>query len=316
MNSIDGSFATRPRTTAHRQKVCTTDSRCRVVAAEQFLQLHQQHGVTRSFVAPPIVVALAKHPIVDQYDLSDVKQVFSGAAPLSAELAHEAADRLGCEVVQGYGMTELSPVTHVIPVDRRDIDLGTIGPAIPNVRFRVVDAATGCDVDQPAAGEVSAPGELWCSGPNAMLGYLGVPRDADAVLDAEGWVHTGDLVTVDGEGVVRIVDRIKELIKRRGMQVAPAELEALLCSHPAVADAAVLGVNSTSAGAVGEQVPHALVQLRPGAEATASELGHWLAERVASYKRLGGVTFVAKVPRSAAGKILRRELPHLLPRSP
>lgn len=280
----------------------------------QFLTVIATYRPAMLFIVPPVAAFLAKHPAVAQADLSSLKLIVSGAAPLDGRVGEGLQERLGVRVVQGYGMTELSPVTHVIPVDRRDIDLGTIGPAIPNVRFRVVDAATGCDVDQPAAGEVSAPGELWCSGPNAMLGYLGVPRDADAVLDAEGWVHTGDLVTVDGEGVVRIVDRIKELIKRRGMQVAPAELEALLCSHPAVADAAVLGVNSTSAGAVGEQVPHALVQLRPGAEATASELGHWLAERVASYKRLGGVHFVEKVPRSAAGKILRRELPGLLGR--
>ena len=282
--------------------------------ATAFLTIIAVHRPAILFIVPPVAAFLAKHPAVASADLSSLKLIVSGAAPLDGPVGKALQSRLGVRVVQGYGMTELSPVTHVIPLDRTDIDLGTIGPAIPNVRFRVVDPETGRDVDAPALGQVSAPGELWCAGPNAMLGYLGVPRDADAVLDADGWVHTGDLVTVDAEGVVRIVDRIKELIKRRGMQIAPAELEAILCQHPAVADAAVFGVTSKSGGAAGEQVPHGLVQLRPGAEATASELTAWLAERVAPHKRLGGVHFVEKVPRSAAGKILRRELPALLGR--
>jgi len=279
-----------------------------------FLTIIAVHRPAILFVVPPVAAFLAKHPAVASADLSSLKLIVCGAAPLDGPVGAALQSRLGVRVVQGYGMTELSPVTHVIPLDRTDIDLGTIGPAIPNVRFRVVDPETGLDVAPPTPGEVSTPGELWCAGPNAMLGYLGVPRDADAVLDADGFVHTGDLVTVDAEGVVRIVDRIKELIKRRGMQIAPAELEAILCQHPAVADAAVFGVTSKSTGAAGEQVPHGLVQLRPGAEATASELTAWVSDRVAPHKRLGGVHFVEKVPRSAAGKILRRELPALLGR--
>jgi acyl-CoA synthetase (AMP-forming)/AMP-acid ligase II len=279
----------------------------------RFLTIISVHRPAILFVVPPVAAFLAGHPAVAQADLSSLRLIVCGAAPLDARVGEALQERLGVRVIQGYGMTELSPVTHVIPLDRRDIDLGTIGPAIPNVRFRVVDAATGRDVEPPAAGEVSAPGELWCAGPNTMLGYLGEQPDADAVLDAEGWVHTGDLVTVDGEGVVRIVDRIKELIKRRGMQIAPAELEALLCAHPAVAGAAVLGVRARSGWGAGEEVPHALVQLRPGATASPAELAAWVAERVAPHKRLGGVHLVERVPRSAAGKILRRELPRLLP---
>jgi acyl-CoA synthetase (AMP-forming)/AMP-acid ligase II len=277
-------------------------------APQVFLGVIATYRPTILFVVPPVAAFLAKHPAVTTVPWDSVRLIVSGAAPLDGPVGEAIQTRLNTRVVQGYGMTELSPVTHVIPLDRRDIDLGTIGLAIPNVRFRVVDPETGADVAVPAEGH-STPGELWCAGPNAMLGYLGVPRDADAVLDAEGWVHTGDLVTVDAEGVVRIVDRIKELIKRRGFQVAPAELEALLCSHPAVADAGVLGLASSVAG---EQIPHALVQLREGAEAGRSDLLHWVSDQVASYKRLGGVTFVEKVPRSAAGKILRRELPKLL----
>lgn len=280
-------------------------------APHAFLEIIAKYRPTILFVVPPVAAFLAKHPGVTTVSWDSVRLIVSGAAPLDGPVGEAIQSRLDTRVVQGYGMTELSPVTHVIPLDRRDIDLSTIGLAVPNVRFRVVDPESGLDVDVPAEGQ-SEPGELWCTGPNAMLGYLGVPRDADAVLDADGWVHTGDLVTVDAEGVVRIVDRIKELIKRRGFQVAPAELEALLCSHPAVADAGVLGLASAVAG---EQIPHALVQLREGAEVGGHELTHWVAGQVASYKRLGGVTFVEKVPRSAAGKILRRELPKLLPLS-
>lgn len=277
-------------------------------APQAFLEIIARYRPSMLFVVPPVAAFLAKHPAVATIPWDSVKLIVSGAAPLDGPVGDAIQARLNTRVVQGYGMTELSPVTHVIPPERRDVDLGTIGLAIPNVRFRVVDPHTGQDVAVPAEG-LSEPGELWCTGPNAMLGYLGVPRDADAVLDEDGWVHTGDLVRVDAEGVVRIVDRIKELIKRRGFQVAPAELEALLCSHSAVADAGVLGIASSTAG---EQIPHALVQLREGAEVSSRELIGWVSDQVASYKRLGGVTFVAKVPRSAAGKILRRELPALL----
>ena len=274
-----------------------------------FLATIATHRPAILFIVPPVAAFLARHPAIAQADLSSLKLIVVGAAPLDGAVGRALQERLGVRVVQGYGMTELSPVTHVIPFERRDIDLGTIGPAIPNVRFRVVDPATGADVAPAAPGAESLPGELWCAGPNAMLGYLGHP-DSDAVKDADGWVHTGDLVTVDHEGVVRVVDRIKELIKRRGMQIAPAELEAVLGAHPAVADAAVLGVPSRVPG---EQVPYALVQLRPDAAASPAELTAFVAERVAQHKRLGGVHVVAKIPRSAAGKILRRELPALLP---
>nr|NLI50932.1 4-coumarate--CoA ligase family protein [Propionibacterium sp.] len=273
-----------------------------------FLAVIATHRPALLFIVPPIAAFLARHPAVAQADLSSLKLIVVGAAPLDRPVGEALQARLGVRVVQGYGMTELSPVTHVIPLDRRDIDLGTIGLAIPNLRFRVVDPATGVDVPPAPPGGESTPGELWCAGPNAMLGYLGHP-DSDAVKDAAGWVHTGDLVTVDHEGVVRVVDRIKELIKRRGFQIAPAELEAVLASHPAVADAAVLGVPSRTPG---EEVPHALVVLRPGAAATPAELIAHVAAHVARHKRLGGVRFVERIPRSAAGKILRRELPGLL----
>ena len=263
---------------------------------EQFLRLHQQYGITRSFVAPPIVVALAKHPVVDSFDLSSLRQVFSGAAPLSGELAAEAGARLGCEVVQGYGMTEMSPVSHLTPPGQ--MKPGSVGVTVPNTEMRIVDAATGIDLDE---GE---DGELWVRGPQVMLGYLGNPEATRATLDEDGWLHTGDICHVDGDGHVYVVDRLKELIKYKGFQVAPAELEALLLTHPAVADAAVVGVPDQEAG----EAPSAFVVLRPGVTASAEEIGAFVADQVAPYKRLRHITFVEAVPKSASGKILRRLL--------
>lgn len=275
-----------------------------------FLTIVATYRPTMLFIVPPVAAFLAKHPAVGQVDFSCVRVIVSGAAPLDGSLGDALASRLGAQVIQGYGMTELSPVTHVMPLNRPDIDHGTIGLAIPNVRFRIVDHNTG-DVEVPADGSASAPGELWCAGPNVMLGYFGHQEATDATVDADGWVHTGDLATVDNRGAVRIVDRIKELIKMRGFQVAPAELEAILCSHPQVADAAVLGI--AVPGSAGDQAPHALVQRVEGATVSEKEIADYLAERVARYKHLRTVHFVETVPRSAAGKILRRELPALLP---
>ena len=190
---------------------------------EQFFSVHQEYGVTRSFVAPPIVVAMAKHPIVDQYDLSKLEQVFSGAAPLSAELALEAGRRLDCEVVQGYGMTELSPVSHLTPAGQ--FKPGSVGVTAPNTEMRIVDPLTGDDLD------VDADGEIWVRGPQVMKGYLNNERaTADTITD-EGWLRTGDIGHVDADGHVFVVDRLKELIKYKGFQVAPAELEAA-AAHP------------------------------------------------------------------------------------
>ncbi|MFZ4516797.1 MAG: 4-coumarate--CoA ligase family protein [Microthrixaceae bacterium] len=263
---------------------------------EPFLQLHQDHGVTRSFVAPPIVVALAKHPVVDSYDLSHVDQVFSGAAPLSAELAEEAAARLGCEVVQGYGMTEMSPVSHLTPMG--GYTPGSVGVTAPNTETRIVDPATGADLG------VDEDGEVWVRGPQVMLGYLNNPQATADTLDAEGWLHTGDIGHVDADGHLFVVDRLKELIKYKGFQVPPAELEALLLTHPAVADAAVIGRPDDEAG----EVPVAYVVLKPGQDVGEDDLMAFVAGEVAHYKQLRVVHLVDEIPKSASGKILRRIL--------
>ena len=265
---------------------------------EPFLAAVAEHRVQRIWIVPPIAVALAKHPAVDAYDLSSLDVIHSGAAPLDAALGHAVARRLDCRVVQGYGMTELSPVSHCIPADRPDIDLGSIGLLLPNMDAVVVDPATGAE--QPT-GE---SGELWCRGPNVMAGYLDDPEATAATLDDAGWLHTGDLATVSDDGVFTIVDRLKELIKYKGYQVAPAELEALLLTHERIADVAVIGVRD----AEGEEVPKAFVVPTPGADLGASEVLAFVAERVAPYKKVRAVEFLDAVPKSAAGKILRKDL--------
>ncbi|MEM8962640.1 MAG: AMP-binding protein [Acidobacteriota bacterium] len=260
---------------------------------EQMLELTQTHRITRLFLVPPIVLALAKHPIVEKYDLSTVHQIFSGAAPLSAELAEAAAARVGCEVVQGYGMTELSPVSHAI-VDGQ-YRAGSSGTLLPNTEARLVDPATEQDAEE---------GELWVRGPQVMLGYLNNPEATAATIDDDGWLHTGDIARVDADGHVYIVDRVKELIKVKAFQVPPAELEALLLQHPAVADAAVIGLPDDESG----EVPLAFVVIAPGASTDEATLQAFVAEHVATYKQIKHVRFVEQIPKSASGKILRREL--------
>lgn len=263
---------------------------------EQFLALHQKYGATRSFVAPPIVVALAKHPLVDRYDLSSVRQIFSGAAPLSAELAREAGARLRCEVVQGYGMTELSPVSHLTVPGRAKS--GSSGVTVPNTECRIVDPITGEDLGS------NADGEVWVRGPQVMKGYLNNPQATRDTIDADGWLHTGDIGHFDTDGHLYVVDRLKELIKYKGFQVPPAELEALLLTHPAVADAAVIGLPDDEAG----EVPAGFVVLKPHQKVGATELMRFVAGQVASYKQLRHLAFIDAVPKSASGKILRRVL--------
>jgi 4-coumarate--CoA ligase len=269
----------------------------------QFLGTIAAQRCTYLFVAPPIALALAKHPIVAQHDLSSVHTILSGAAPLDGRLADAVAERLGCRVVQGYGMTEMSPVSHAVPADRDDLSRGSVGLLVPSMTCRVVDPATGADIDVPADG-MSAPGELWCQGPNVMLGYLGDDEATAATLDADGFLHTGDIVTVDAHGAFFVVDRLKELIKYHGYQVPPAELEALLLTHPDVQDAAVVGVADDD----GEETPKAFVVRRPDTALDGTELMAWVAERVAPHKKVRQVEFVDTIPKSSSGKILRKDL--------
>ncbi|WP_328312180.1 AMP-binding protein [Streptomyces sp. NBC_00442] len=268
---------------------------------DQFLRAIETHRITGLYVAPPIVLALAKHPAVARYDLSSLDYVVSAAAPLDSALAHACSARLGLPPVrQAYGMTELSPGTHVVPLATADQPAGTVGKLLPSTEMRILR------LDDPARdAEPGAEGEIAIRGPQVMKGYLGRPEATAELIDADGWVHTGDVGRVDEDGWLYVVDRVKELIKYKGFQVAPADLEALLLTHPGVADAAVVGV----VDADGNEVPKAFVVRGPGApDLGADEVMAYVAERVAPYKKVRRVTFVEAVPRAASGKILRREL--------
>jgi acyl-CoA synthetase (AMP-forming)/AMP-acid ligase II len=260
----------------------------------QFLELIERHRVTRAFVVPPIALALAKHPAVDESDLSSLRLIMSGAAPLGAELSEQVANRIGCTTLQGYGLTETSPVTHCVPEDQ--VKPGSIGPPIPNTECRIVDPESGEDTGD---GE---RGELWIRGPQVMKGYLNNPDATAATVDEEGWLHTGDIAVRSDDGYFEIVDRLKELIKYKGFQVAPAELEALLITHPGVQDVAVIGVPDEEAG----ELPKAFVV--PAGELDPEALMEWVAGRVAPQKRVRLVEEIDEVPKSPSGKILRRVL--------
>ncbi|WP_411071292.1 AMP-binding protein [Streptomyces sp. cmx-4-25] len=268
---------------------------------DTFLRAIQEHRVNGLYVAPPIVLALAKHPAVADHDLSSLEYVVSAAAPLDAALAEACSKRLGLPPVrQAYGMTELSPGTHVVPLDAETPPPGTVGRLLPSTEMRILS------LDDPA--KDAAPGEegeIAIRGPQVMKGYLGRPDATAVMIDAEGWVHTGDVGRVDADGWLFVVDRVKELIKYKGFQVAPAELEALLLTHEGIADAAVIGVTDDD----GTEIPKAFVVRQPSAPGlTAEEVVAHVAARVSPYKKVRAVEFVDTVPRAASGKILRREL--------
>ena len=271
---------------------------------EQFCRTIQEQRVEALIVAPPIVLALARHPLVDRFDLSSLKYVLCAAAPLDADLADACARRLGLpRILQGYGMTELSPVTHVVPPSDPDPARGSVGLLVPSTELRVAALAD----DGSGAGSDLGPGEsgeLLFRGPQVMKGYFGRPSETAATVDEDGWLHTGDVGYVDERGYLFVVDRVKELIKYKGYQVAPAELEAVLLTHPQIADAAVIGVR----GADGVERPKAFVVRAPGGALSEQQVVDFVAGQVAPYKKVRAVEFLDTVPKSASGKILRREL--------
>lgn len=278
---------------------------------EKFLAAHQKHGITFTFIAPPIAVALAKHPLVDTFDLSSLETLLSGAAALDGQLAQAVADRLGVQILQGFGMTETSPVTSVSDVGVTPLD--SIGLPVANTEVKIVDITTD-DLEEilPPAneGERSTEGEMWVRGPQVMLGYLNNEEATANTLTADGWLRTGDIANLDHLGNVYVVDRMKELIKYKGYQVAPAELEALLMTHEAIADAAVVGYLRESDG---EELPRAFLVLQQGVDAndpavSAEALMEWVAERVTPYKKIRMVEFIDAIPKSSTGKILRKDL--------
>ncbi|MEL6954265.1 MAG: AMP-binding protein [Pseudomonadota bacterium] len=264
---------------------------------EAFLGLIQTHKATRLFIVPPVALALAKHPMVAEYDLSSVKEIFSGAAPLSPEIEEAIEARMPTtRMVQGYGMTEMSPVSHSTWFDTKR--RGASGTLVPGTECRIV---------APETGEDCAPGvegELWVRGPQVMLGYLGNAEATAETLLPDGWLRTGDLAEVDADGFLFLRDRLKELIKYKGFQVAPAEVEAALIAHEAVVDAAVIARPDDEAG----EVPIAFVVPAPGVEVTQDMLQAHVDSCLARYKHPAEFRMVEAVPKSASGKILRRIL--------
>ena len=265
----------------------------------QFLEVLDRERITKVFVAPPVAVAFAKHPAVAGHDLSAIDSIVSAAAPLDAEVAGAAAARLGVPITQAYGMTELSPGTHLVPISEEGAaPPGTVGKLVPSTEARLVSLGSGEDA---GPGE---EGEIWIRGPQRMKGYFGRPEETDTLIDADGWLHTGDIGRVDAEGWWFVVDRVKELIKYKGYQVAPAELEAVLLGSPDIADAAVIGVYDER----GDEVPKAFVVRAPGSAVTEDDVLAFAAARTAPYKRVRRVEFLDAIPKAASGKILRRQL--------
>ncbi|KAF9313820.1 hypothetical protein BG003_004813 [Podila horticola] len=266
-----------------------------------FLNNIQTYKVTNTFIVPPVALALAKHPMVNDYDLTSLRHIACGAAPLPKDLCEMIEKRLGVYCRQGFGMTEASPLVACIrPGQRMD---GSVGPLVAGLTAKVVDTETGMELG------VNQEGEWLLRGPNVMKGYINNDEATKHTIEEDGWMHTGDIVYVDEQGNWFVVDRLKELIKMKGFQVAPAELEALLQTHPKVMDCAVIPAYDASQAT---EIPRAYVVPRPGVEANdelKKDIMEFVAVRVANHKKLrGGVVFIGEIPKSASGKILRKDI--------
>lgn len=269
---------------------------------ERFCTHIQTHSVTFVYVVPPIVLLLGKSPVVSKYDLSSVRMMNSGAAPLTRELVDAVWERLKIPIKQGYGLSETSPTTHTQRWEDWQTTIGSVGLLLPNQTAKYMNA----EEKEVPAGET---GELWIKGPNIFQGYLNNPSGTANALTPDGYFKTGDVGHQDSKGNFFITDRVKELIKYKGFQVPPAELEGILLSHEDIDDVAVIGVYNKEQAT---EVPRAYVVPAKGIEGSKEEekkIVEWLGKKVASHKRLrGGVRFVDEIPKSASGKILRRLL--------
>ena len=266
---------------------------------ELFLSTIEKYRINFLHVVPPLVLFLAKHPSVDKYDISSISSMFSAAAPLGGDIVKSALKRVGCRLIrQGYGLTEMSPVTHVVPSSLGLTKLNSVGVPVSNLECKLVDGENG------EALPIGKEGEILIRGPTVMKGYLNNPEANATTITADGWLHTGDVGYFDEDGCFYITDRLKELIKVKGFQVAPAELEATLLTHPKVGDAAVIGVPHEWQG----EAPKAFI-VKKEESVTEKELIDFIASKLAVHKHLvGGVEFIETVPKTASGKILRRTL--------
>lgn len=261
-----------------------------------FLDVVERYGISHANLVPPLILMLSRNPSVEPHRLRSLRSVQSGAAPLAPEAASRFMTRFACRLTQGYGLSEASPVTHIAPREWEDVGSASIGPPVAGTECRIVDLETGRDLGP------GQRGELYVRGPQVMAGYLNAPEKTAAMIDSHGWLHTGDIAMADERGHFYVVDRAKELIKFKGYAVAPAELEALLLTHPEVEDAAVVPFPDESAG----EIPKAFI-VRSG-DVEAAELIAWIAQRVAPQKKIRKVEFVDQIPKSPSGKILRRLL--------
>jgi acyl-CoA synthetase (AMP-forming)/AMP-acid ligase II len=262
---------------------------------DQFLSLFETYQPTLFFTVPLIIQEFCHHPKVPTMDWSRLRYVNAGGAILSREVQQRFTEITGVPVMVGYGLTESSPTTHVTPI--RKIKLGSIGLPLSLTEDRIVDPETGTEL------RTRQVGELWIRGPQVMKGYYNNP-DATAQTVVNGWLRTGDLAWKDEEGYVFIVDRLKEVIKCKGLQVAPAEIEHILVGHPDIKDAAVVGEPHPEYG----EVPVAYVVLRDRASLSPEAIIEYAAQGLAKYKRLARVVPTEMIPRSPSGKILRRLL--------
>lgn len=265
------------------------------------LEKIEEHKISVLHIVPPMAVEFAKSPLVDEYPLvrKHIKGIISGAAPLSKSLTSKLLERLDCELWQAYGLTEASPMVHLACYDLKNYDRESSGWLMPSLEARLVDE-NGQDVHG-----FNEPGELWLRGANIMAGYLRNPKATAETFSPDGqWLRTGDVARVNETGQWFIVDRFKELIKSKGHQVAPAELESILLSNPDVADAAVTGIYIPDEGT---ELPRGFVILRNNAKPL--DIKEWFDARVARHKRLwGGLVVLDKIPKTASGKIQRRLL--------
>ncbi|CZR51084.1 probable 4-coumarate-CoA ligase 2 [Phialocephala subalpina] len=269
---------------------------------EKFCSHIQEYKITFAYVVPPIILLLGKSPVVDKYDLSSIRMMNSGAAPLTKDLVEAVYNRLKIPIKQGYGLSETSPTTHTQPWDTWRTHIGSVGRLLPNQSAKYMSP----EEKEVPAGET---GELWLKGPNIFLGYLNNPEGTKNALTSDGYFKTGDVGHQDKDGNFFITDRVKELIKYKGFQVPPAELEGILIAHPDIDDVAVIGIQDHEQAT---EVPRAYVVPKKGVKGdkeTEKRIVDWLAKKVASHKKLrGGVSFVDEVPKSVSGKILRRVL--------
>jgi len=264
--------------------------------AEQMLHLIGQYGITNLYLVPPAILGMANVPDLSRFDTSSLRLIVSGAAPLPVEVAARVKSAYGCLVAQGYGLTETSPTTNTNPLDR--IKLESSGPPVADTFEKIVSLDSG---EELPTGEV---GEVMVQGPQVMKGYWKRPEETKECLSDDRWLRTGDIGHLDEDGYVYILERKKEMIKYKGYQVAPAELEAVLHEHPAVLDAAVIPKPHLESG----EIPKAFVVLREGFQASPEELMAFVAERVAPYKKIRELEYLPEVPKTASGKILRRDL--------